>query len=77
MLEIVVVLTVTLWYPSLNPVVGRFGTKYELNSGKGPVTFHFEFVVEHHNVLMWCSSFGKVPQHHIIEFRQGYNNITL
>jgi len=34
-----------LWYFTLNPVVGHFGTSCELDSGKGDVTSHFEFMV--------------------------------
>jgi len=48
----VVVPTMTLWYPSLNPVVGRFDTNYKLNMDKSTTTSHFGFIVRYHNVLL-------------------------
>jgi len=49
-LTIVVVLGMTLWYPRLNPVVGRGGTNQEMNSGNGTVKSHFGFMFGYHNV---------------------------
>jgi len=46
----VVVLSMTVWWPSLNLQAGRFGTKHELNSGKNIVTSHFGIVVWYNSV---------------------------
>jgi len=45
-----VVPNMTLWYLSLNPVVGRFGTNYELNSSEDIIATHFGFMVGNHDV---------------------------
>jgi len=40
----------TLWYLSLNPVVGHFGTNNELKLGKCPIKFHSEFMLAYDQV---------------------------
>jgi len=37
-------------HASFNPVVGRFGTNHELNSGKGTIASHFGLSVIYHNI---------------------------
>jgi len=57
-LRIVVVPSVTLWYPSLNLAVRRFGKDHELNSDKSIITSHFEFTVGYHSIPLLGSDYG-------------------
>jgi len=53
-----------LWYRSLNPVVGRFGTKHELNSDEGTITSHFKFKS---SVMFLNSWLGTITSHHWVQ----------
>jgi len=47
-----VVPSMALWYPGLNPVVGRFGTNRELDLGNGTIMSHFRFMAGYHTVTL-------------------------